>query len=189
MDILTELMKQSEQVEVTGLQSERTTVEYEANQLKTCSITETRGTAVRVIRKGRLGFAASSDAKAMEKLAINALESAAYGDKAAFSFPDFQDAPTVRTFDPVIADLPIPRLVEMGREILELVLQVEPQARCNISLERNLASATIRNQTGLDISYKTSPLALGVEIDRIEGDDFLILYDQFGTTLWEEGYL
>jgi PmbA protein len=189
MDILTQLKKESEQVEVVGLQSERTTVEYEANQLKTCSITETRGIAVRVIRKGRLGFAASSDEKAMDKLAVNALESAAYGDQATFSFPDFQPAPAVRTFDPVIAELPIPRLVEMGREILDLVLQVEPQARCNVSLERNLVSSTIRNQTGLDISYKTSPLALGVEINRIEGDDILILYDQFGTTLWEDGYL
>jgi PmbA protein len=189
MDILTELRKESEQVEVVALKSEKTTVEYEANQLKTCTVTETRGTAVRVIRKGRLGFAASSDEKAMEKLAVNALESAVYGDQALFSFPDIQPAPAVRTFDQAIADLSIPRLVEMGREILDLVLSVEPQARCNISMERNLGSATIRNQTGLDISFRTSPLALDFEIDRIEGDDVLILYDQRGTTLWEDSYL
>ncbi len=189
MDILTQLKKESEQVEVVALESEKTTVEYEANQLKTCTITETKGTAVRVIRKGRLGFAASSDEKAMNKLAVNALESATYGDQTLFSFPEIQPASTVRTFDPIIADLPIARLVEMGREILDLVLRVEPAARCNISLERNQTSATIRNQTGLDISVKTSPLALGFEIDRIEGDDVLILYDQFGTTLWEENYL
>jgi PmbA protein len=189
MDILTELGKESEQVEVVDLQSEKTTVEYEANSLKTCTITETKGTAVRVIRKGRLGFAASSDEKAMEKLAVNALESAAYGDKALFSFPDIQPAPAVSTFDQAIADLSIPRLVEMGSEILDLVLRVEPEARCNISVERNLVSATIRNQTGLDISFRTSPLALGFEIDRIEGDDILILYDTFGTSLWKDTYL
>jgi PmbA protein len=189
MDILTELGKESEQVEVVDLQSEKTTVEYEANSLKTCTITETKGTAVRVIRKGRLGFAASSDEKAMEKLAVNALESASYGDKALFSFPDIQPAPAVSTFDQAIADLSIPRLVEMGSEILDLVLRVEPEARCNISVERNLVSATIRNQTGLDISFRTSPLALGFEIDRIEGDDILILYDTFGTSLWKDTYL
>jgi PmbA protein len=189
MDILAQLKKESEQVEVVNLQNEKTTVEYEANQLKTCTITETKGTAVRVVRNGRLGFAASSDEKAMDKLAVNALESAAYGDQATFSFPEIQPALAVRTFDQVIADLSIPRLVEMGREILDLVLRVEPEARCNISLERNLAFSNIRNQTGLDISFKTSPLALGFEIDRIEGDDVLILYDQLGTTLWEETYL
>ncbi|HTX91283.1 MAG TPA: metallopeptidase TldD-related protein [Anaerolineales bacterium] len=189
MDILTQLKKQADQVEVVSLQNEKTTVEYEANQLKTCTVAETKGTAVRVIRKGRLGFAASTDETAGDKLAVNALESASYGDPASFSFPESRPAPAVRTYDPAVADLPIPRLVEVGREILDLVLPVEPQARCNISLERSLATANIRNQTGLDVSFRASPLSLGLEIDRIEGDDVLILYDQLGTTLWDEDYL
>ncbi len=189
MDILTQLRKQAEQVEVLSLQNEKTTVEYEANQLKTCTVAETKGIALRVIRKGQLGFAASSDDTAMDKLAANALESATYGDKALFSFPGSQPAPIVRTFDKAVADLPIARLVEIGREILDLILPVEPNARCNVSLERSIGSANIRNQKGLDISFKTSPLSLGLEIDRIEGDDVLILYDQLGTTVWEKDYL
>jgi PmbA protein len=189
MDILTQLKKQAEQVEVLSLQNEKTTVEYEANQLKTCSVAETRGTAVRVIRKGQLGFAASSDETAMDKLAANALESAAYGDRAKFSFPDTEPAPIVRTFDKVVADLPIARLAEIGKEILDLVLSVEPEARCNIALERSTVSANIRNQKGLDVAFKTSPLSLGLEIDRIEGDDVLILFDQLGTTVWENDYM
>ncbi|HEY5270578.1 MAG TPA: DNA gyrase modulator, partial [Anaerolineales bacterium] len=178
MDILTQLKKQAEQVEVLSMQNEKTTVEYEANQLKTCTVAESKGTAVRVIRKGQLGFAASTDDTAMDKLAANALESAAYGDKASFSFPDAQPAPIVRTFDKAVADLPIARLVEIGKEILDLILPVEPNLRCNIGLERSLVSASIRNQKGLDVSFKTSPLSLGVDIERIEGDDVLILYDQ-----------
>jgi PmbA protein len=189
MDILTHLKSQAEQVEILSLQNEKTTVEYEANQLKTCTVAETKGMAVRVIRKGRLGFSASTDEAALDKLAANALESAAYGDEAPFSFADPKPAPIVRTFDKAVAELPIPRLVEIGREILDLILPVEPDARCNVSLERSLVSASIRNQKGLDIAYRTSPLSMGVEIDRIEGDDVLILYDQFGTTIWEENYL
>jgi PmbA protein len=189
MDILTQLKKQAEQVEVLSLQSEKTTVEYEANQLKTCTVAETKGTAVRVIRKGRLGFSASTDETSLEKLAANALESSAYGDKAQFSFPDSQPAPIVRTFDRAIADLPIARLVEIGKEILDLVLPVEANLRCNIGLERSIVTASIRNQTSLDVSFQTSPFSLGVEIDRVEGDDVLIVYDQLGTSLWEKDYL
>jgi PmbA protein len=189
MDILTQLKKQSEQVEILSLQNEKTTVEYEANQLKTCTVAETKGTAVRVIRRGQLGFSASTDATAMDKLATNALESATYGDPAQFSFADPRPAPAVRTFDPAVADLPIARLVEIGKEMLDLILPVEPNARCNISLERSVVSTSIRNQKGLDISYQKSPLSFGVEIDRIEGDDVLILFDQFGFTTWQEDYL
>jgi len=189
MDILNQLKKQAEQVEVLSLQNEKTTVEYEANQLKNCSVAETKGTAVRVIRKGLLGFAASSDETAMDKLAAHALESATFGDKAQFSFPDTKLAPIVRTFDKVVADLSIGRLAEIGQEILDLVLTVEPEARCNISLERAIVSASIRNQKDLDVTFKTSPLSFGLEIDRIEGDDVLIVFDQFGTTVWEKDYM
>jgi len=189
MDILKQLQQQAEQVEIFGLQNEKTTVEYEANQLKTCTIAETKGTAVRVIRNGRLGFSASSDNQAMEKLAANALESAAFGDKAQFSFPTPKPAPAVKTYDQVVADLSIKRLVEIGKEILDLILPIEPEARCNLSMERSIVSASIRNQTGLDVSFKTSPLSLGIEIDRIVDDDVLILYDQLGTTFWEKDYL
>ena len=189
MDILTQLKKEAEQVEVLSLQNEKTTVEYEANQLKTCAVAETKGTAVRVIRNGQLGFSASTDETVINKLAANALESAAYGDKAPFSFPDPKPGPAVRTFDKAVADLPIARLVEMGKEILDLVLRVEPDARCNIGLERSIVTASIRNQKGLDVSFQTSPLSLGLEIDRIEGDDVLILYDQFGATVWDNDYL
>ena len=189
MDILTQLKKEAEQVEVLSLQNEKTTVEYEANQLKTCTVAETKGTAVRVIRNGQLGFSASTDETVINKLAANALESAAYGDKAPFSFADPRPGPAVRTFDKAVADLPIARLVEMGKEILDLVLRVEPDARCNIGLERSIVTASIRNQKGLDVSFQTSPLSLGLEIDRIEGDDVLILYDQFGATVWDNDYL
>ena len=53
MDILTMLKKQAEQVEVFNLENEKTTVEFEANQLKACAVTSTKGTAVRVIQSER----------------------------------------------------------------------------------------------------------------------------------------
>ncbi len=189
MDILSLLKQQAEQVEVMSLHNEKTIVEYEANQLKTCTVAETSGTAVRVIRKGQLGFSASTDATAVEKLAANVLESATYGDPCQFSFADPRPALPVRTFDSTVANLPISRLVEMGREILDLILPIDPAVRCNITLERSVVSATIRNHKGLDISFETSPLSLGLEIDLIKGDDVLILFDQFGTTLWDENYI
>jgi PmbA protein len=185
IDILTQLKKQAEQVEVLNTETEKTIVEYEANQLKTCTVAETKGTAIRVIRKGKLGFSASTDNTVMDKLAANALESASYGDEALFSFADPEPAPIVRTYDKTIAEIPIDRLVE----ILDLILPVEPDSRCNITLERSLVSTRIRNQKGLDVSFQTSPFSLGFEIDRIEGDDVLILYDQLGTTIWEKDYL
>jgi PmbA protein len=189
MDILTMLKQQAEQVEVFDLENEKTTVEYEANQLKECAVTSTKGTAVRIIHKGQLGFSASTDRMAMDKLAANVLESAAYGDQASFSFADPKPAIPVKTYDKSIAELPIDRLVEIGKEILDLILPADPTIRCNLSLARGLVSTNIRNQKGLDVSFKTSPLTLSIKLDRMEENDVLIRYEQFGATVWEKDYL
>src|SRR4030043_2415401 len=171
VDILTMLKKQAEQVEVFNLENEKTTVEYEAHQLKACAVTRTKGTAVRVICKGRLGFSASTDRMVVDKLAANVLESAAYGDQTSFSFADPKPAIPVKNYDKALAELPINRLVEIGKEILDLILPVDPIVRCNLSLARGLVSINIRNQKGLDVSFQTSPLTLSIKLDRMEEND------------------
>ena len=87
MDILEKLTAQAEQVEVVEVLNERTRVGFEANRLKSSQVEETRGIAVRVVKDGRIGFAASSDLAAQEKLADNVLESAAFGDEIQMVFP------------------------------------------------------------------------------------------------------
>ncbi len=186
MDILKNLRSLAEQVEVLSLQTEETTVSFEANKLKSSQVEETSGLAVRVVRNGKLGFAASTDLEAMDKLAAYALESASYGDEVPIHFPTPQPGAVVKTYDNQVVDLPVSRLVEIGHEILEMILAIDPEVRINVSLRRGIQSATLRNQTGLDVRFDRSPFSIDLEIDRIEGDDVLILYDSFGTTVWDD---
>ncbi len=189
MDILKQLSTEAEQVEVVNVQSESTTIGFESNRLKNSQVEETTGVAVRVVKNGRLGFAASSDESATEKLVSNALESAAYGDEIPIAFPAPQSAPKVTTFDQAIAELPIPRMVEIGQEIIDLICQVEPDALVNVELERGVQHLSLRNQAGSNVSFKRSPLSIAFEVTRIEGDDVLIMFDIMGTTVWEDDYL
>ncbi len=189
MEILKKLRSQAEQVEVMRLRDELTFVEYEANKLKTCKVEQTQGMAVRVVQKGRLGFAASSDEKTADKLMTNALESACHGEEVPIRFPSPQPAPTVTTYDSKIAELPIPRLVQIGQEILDLLLPASAEARINISLVRGVSRFALENQAGAGISFERSPLFIIAEISAIHGDDILIICDMNGTTVWEEDYM
>jgi PmbA protein len=189
MDILEQLQTQAEQVEVVQMRNEAATAEFEANRFKTSKVEETSGVAVRIVRNGRLGFSASSDEKATDRLLSNVLESAAFGDEIPLVFPAPRPTPRVKTFDSAISDLPITRLVEIGREIVDLILTVEPEARVNVSLNRGIEHTTIQNQAGTEASFQRSPLSIVAEISRIEGDDVLILFDLVGTTTWDEDYL
>jgi len=193
MDILHRLTSQAEQVEVVEVQSESTKVGFEANRLKSSEVEETRGVAVRVVKDGRLGFTASSAAlsteSAVQKLITNVLESAAYGDKVPIAFPAPQPAPEVVTYDQAIVDLPIPRLAEIGQEIVDLILQIEPDARLNVELERGVQRLSLRNQAGTEVSFQRSPLSMAFEVSRVKGDDVLLMFDVMGTTVWDEDYM
>ncbi len=189
MDLLKQLHSQAEQVEVVQIRNEATAVEFEANRFKTGKVEETSGLAARVVRNGRLGFSASSDEKALDRLLANVLESAAFGDEVPITFPAPQAAPAVRAFDPAIPGLSMARLVEIGQEIVDLVLAADPEVRVNVSLNRSVQQIEIQNQAGVEAFFRRSPLSIGAEVNRIEGDDVLILYDMLGTTVWEEDYL
>ncbi len=188
MDILKTLRSQVEQVEVVEVKNEATKINFESNHFKGSQVEATSGTALRVIRDGRLGFSASTLANAQEKLIQNALESAAYGDKLPITFPSQQPSRQVTTYDDRITALPVSRLVEIGQEVVDIILSASPQARVNISLERAVQRTTIRNQAGLDVTFDRSPLSGYVEVIAIQGDDVLILGDLLGFTVWADEF-
>jgi PmbA protein len=189
MKILDQLLSQADQAEVVELQSESTQVGFESNRLKSSQVQETRGVAVRVVKDGKLGFAASSDESVLNKLIANAIESAAYGDKVPINFPAPQPAADVATYDQTVVDLPIARLVEIGQEIVDYVLQIEPDARVGIELRRGIQHLSIGNQAGTQVSFQRSPLSISTDVSRVKGDDVLVIFDVMGTTLWQEDYM
>ena len=189
MDLLQQLQDRADQAEVVTIQRETTSVEFEAGRFKTSKVEETSGTAVRAVCGGRLGFSASSDERALDRLLANVLESAAFGDEVPIAFPAALPGPQVTTFDPAIAALPVDRLVEMGREMVDVIRAVEPDAQVNVSLERSVQQTTIRNQAGADASFRRSPLSFVVDVARVHGDDILLLYEMAGTTVWHDDYL
>lgn len=189
MDLLDRLMSEAEQAEVVEIESELTTVGFEANRLKSSSVDQTRGVAVRVVREGRLGFSASSDLSAADKLVRNALQSAAFGDPVALQFPGPQAALAVETFDEKITQLPVSRLVEMGQEMLEIVLEAAPDAQVDIELERGVEHLSVRNSAGAQVESDRSPLSIQLQVMRVRGDDVLVMFDVMGVTLWQDEYL
>ncbi len=189
MDVLAHLLPQAEQVEVVSINNETTTVSFEANRLKTSKVEETTGVAARIVKDGRLGFAASSDLTALDELVRNALESAAYGDRLPLVFPGPRPGSQVCTFDAAIAGLSVARMVEMGQEMIAYLREIDPDVLLNITINRGIEQATIRNHAGADVALKRSPLSLWIELNRIQGDDVLMMFGMRGVTVWNVDYM
>ena len=189
MDILERVAKQADQVEVMTTERETTTVNFEANRLKGSEVEETRGMALRVVKNGLLGFSATSDVSSTDRMIENALASAAFGEAVPIEFPEPQSGPEVTTYDPAIVDLPIPRLVEIGREGIARLTEANPEVNVKVDLNRGVQRTRIRNHRGTDVSFERSPFSMMIQVDRVREDDILMLFDVSGATVWEEDVL
>jgi PmbA protein len=181
--MLERLMQQAEQAEVFEIESEATKIGFEANQLKSFEVEETRGMAARVVVDGRLGFAASSDLEATDKLISNALESARHGEALPFHFPTPQPGPPVQVYDPELAALPTGRLIEIGQELIATVREAEPEAHVKLDLERRVRRTSVRNSAGVEVIVEKAPFSIMVMVERVRGDDVVVLFDYFNTAV------
>lgn len=186
--MLERLMQHAEQAEVFEIQSEATKIGFKANKLKSFEVEETQGVATRVIVDGHLGFAASSDVTALDQLVDNVLASAQLGDEIPLRFPATQPGPEVQVYDPALATLPTARLIEIGKEIVNTVLDADEQAKVSIDLTRRVRETTVRNSAGAEITVRKAPVSIMVEIERVRGDDVFTLWEYFNTAVLDEEY-
>jgi PmbA protein len=187
--MLNRLMQQAEQSEVFEIESEATKIGFEANQMKSFNVEETRGVAARVVVGGKLGFAASSDLDATDKVVANALESAQHGDAiSSLRFPAPRPGPQVQVYDPELAALPTDRLIEMGREIIAIVLEADADAHVNANLTRQVRKTRVHNSAGAEVAVEKAPFSIGVMVERVRGDDVVIIFETFSTAVKDEAY-
>jgi PmbA protein len=186
--MLEHLMQKTEQAEVFEIESEATKIGFEANRLKSFEVEETQGIAARVIVGGRLGFAASSDVTARDKLVANVLESARHGDEIPLRFPGSQPGPPVQVYDPRLARLPTDRLIEMGEEMVATVVGADEGAVVNIELTRRVRETTVRNSEGAEITVRKAPLSIWLDVERVRGDDVVLIFEYFSAATLDDGY-
>ena len=186
--MLERLMKVGEQAELFEIQSESTEIRFDANKLKSFEVQETQGLAARAVVDGQLGFAASSDVTATDQLIANVLASARLGDEVPLQFPGPQPGPEVEVYDGDLAALSTSRLIEMGEEIIETVLEADEAATVMVNLTRRVRESTLRNSAGAEVVVRKAPLSILVGVERVRGDDVVIIYEYYSTAVLDEHY-
>jgi PmbA protein len=177
MDMLSALRAKAEQAEVYLVESESTEVSFEANEMKSATAEQTQGVALRALVDGRLGFAAAAGRVVESELVSDVLASAQYGDELAIDFPGSATGPEVVAYDPDLEKVPVARFVEIGREIISALRQVDEDAHIDVSIERGVGTSTLRNSAGAEVTQRGSSFSIGVSVQRVRGDDVFMTYD------------
>src|SRR5512136_2913997 len=140
MEVLTEVLrsaqKVAEQAEVFSTSARATTVQFEANELKQVQTRESSSIALRIFRKGKIGFAVASGGDGWEALVDMAVETSQFGWPANFQFSASQDYSKVRIFDPRTEQVAMGRMVETGRELVARVRGHTPDILCDVQVTK-----------------------------------------------------
>jgi PmbA protein len=156
--------------------AERTAVTFESGRLKSCAAAEETGVNLRVLAGGRVGVAGTT-AEDAEDLVARAVASAALGEIVPIAFPGAAPAPPVVTESAAAADAPLDRLTAIGAELVEGMAREGCQV--NVAIEREIAETRVLNTAGADASYRTTVVAVGLDLARFAGDDVLFVSDMY----------
>jgi PmbA protein len=176
-EILSRAKKISQQAEVYRISSQRTPVQFEANKLKQIQTKESTGTALRIIKDGRIGFAYVSGPVDPDRLVAMAEETSSFGAPAEFDFPGRASIQDVAIYDPEIDRIELNDMVETGQQFIDIVRQHTPDIVCEASVSKGTLSVQLVNSQGGEAHYQKSVFSLGLEGVIVQNDDMLFVGD------------
>ncbi|MFO8034959.1 MAG: metallopeptidase TldD-related protein [Candidatus Bipolaricaulota bacterium] len=170
MDLLKQAGEKAEAAELYVERRDGTTATFDAGDLETVKAESVVGQALRVIKGGRLGFAATTGNKA-NGLLDAALLSAQHGDPAPFRFPEATQQESLKVYDREVAEIPDDKLVLWGEEAVKDIHAEFPDVQVNIQLSRGTVEVSVGGTASPERKEKRSSLAMEVEAEWVRQDD------------------
>ena len=173
--ILAQAKQMTEEAEVFMISSEETPVQFEANRLKNIQSKQSSSVALRIIKQGRIGYAATTEPGDGHKLVNMALETAQFGMTAKFELPSPASYPQIEVFDPDVDSISIDKMIELGEEVITTVRGHTPDIICEAGVTKGVISVRIMNSRGGEANYRKSIFSLGIGGTLIRGTDMLFV--------------
>jgi len=173
--ILAQAKQAAEEADVFMVSSEETPVQFEANRLKNIQSKQSSSVALRVIKQGKIGYAATTELDDSQSLVNNAVETAQFGMPADFQLPSPVSYPQIDVFDPDVDSISIDKMIELGEELITIVREHTPDIVCEAGVTKGVISVRIINSRRGEANYRKSIFSLGVGGTLIRGTDMLFV--------------
>ncbi len=158
-----------DEAEVYESETDRTEVEFRQGKLHSVETKLSHGWGLRVINKGRLGFAFSTNPARQEEMVAAARQSAEYGREVKFHLPAGGELPAVNTMDNRVMLVSTARMQEWGRDLVEAMAARVPELKLDINFNRVYREVRIVNSAGLDVEFQRvefSAWIVGLMVDE-----------------------
>ncbi len=137
----------------------------------------TRGFGLRVIKDGRIGFAATTDMNKISELTEAALAISRYGEFALFSLPKSLPKTKCQILNDKVAKLGSEEIFSLGKEIIRCAKQGFPNFKIDLNLDHTYQKRRIVNSAGLDCAYEKLTYSLTFAGLIVKEDGLIWIYD------------
>lgn len=153
-------------------------VHFEANRLKSIERTQSQTVALWLWRDGQPGVAVAAGAVSPAELVAKALAVAAVQPPEAV----YLSAGGVRYFAETQPAVDVSTLVSWGEALMTQVRREFPDVLCQGGLSWEDSWTRLVHSEGLDYTYHTTALEVGMACEWVRGDDFLLVTEQERTS-------
>ena len=173
-------MEKAQGVQASLNRSESDHVSFENDKLKAVKSSQGTTVSVKVIVDGKIGLSHTTDIADLDGVVERALDAAAFGSPAHFSFPGPQEPPEVKIYDPAVLDVSKGEMVDLGKEMMAVVKDYNPEILLGSSLTKVVGANEFANSAGTRFTSERTQFRLGVQGQLVRGTDILWAGDSFG---------
>ena len=186
MSLIEKARDQVDSAEVYAVAAELLEVSFTAGKIKSSQRKGTFGTALRVKKGGHIGLSSAVGIEDEDLLLKNALESAEFGDKVEFDFAGAAQPPEVQTSHESVPALTVAEMIQMGEKVVQVLDAAESGLQINVHVRRQVSENSLATTNGAEMREKGTHFGLSASIERIEGNDILLLGHSKGSARVED---
>lgn len=151
-----------DEADVFERESESLEVEFRQGKFYSQALKGCRGCGVRVIREGRLGFAASTNPARLGEMVTAAIDAAGHSRPVQFHLPPSLTPSPVKIFENRVMLVSAERLREWGRDLIDAMAARAPEVKLDIRLRRAYRKVGIVSTSGIDLSFEQAELDVAI---------------------------
>ncbi len=174
-EILNNARKEVEQAEVYKIRAIEFPIQFKANKFRTAERKVYDGVGLRVIHKGRIGFAHTTKLEAAGAIIGFAKTASKFGERARFAFPERGKYPSVRIESDRARNITADEIKEDCHAFIQAVLKEEKDVKIDLDYRKGETTVHIGNTSGLDMQYEKTFTSIMATVFFIANGSFIHL--------------
>ncbi|TES90981.1 MAG: TldD/PmbA family protein [Candidatus Cloacimonadota bacterium] len=176
IEILEKAKKIVDNTEIFWVKGKEYPVIFRANKFYTVERKDFEGLGIRVINRGKLGFANTTKIETCGAILDFAKNASKFGETARFIFPEKTKVKPVQTFFNSVKETTTEEIKERNSSVIKDILKKEPGVKVDLEYRKLERTVRIINTRGLDVTFKKTYVSIYALIFLVIDNSFIWIY-------------